>query len=120
SGALRTGGGGERGGARAGGGGGRGAGGGGGGGGGPAPGGGGFFLPGGAAPPPLAWFISSNPMHITEVRAVQPIAANSPPDWRTSIGQMLVAIDTDKGLTGYGVGGGGPAGVQVVPTVAAG
>jgi L-rhamnonate dehydratase len=33
------------------------------------------------------------------------------------MGQILVAIDTDVGLTGYGVGGGGPAGVHVVRTV---
>lgn len=56
-------------------------------------------------------------MKITEVRAVQPIAANSPPDWRTSLGQILIAIDTDAGLTGYGVGGGGLAGVHVIRTV---
>jgi len=56
-------------------------------------------------------------MKITNVRAVQPIASNSPPDWRTSLGQILVAVDTDAGLTGYGVGGGGKAGVHVVETV---
>ncbi len=56
-------------------------------------------------------------MKITNVRAVQPIASNSPPDWRTSMGQILVAIDTDTGLTGYGVGGGGLAGVHVVKSI---
>jgi L-rhamnonate dehydratase len=56
-------------------------------------------------------------MKITDVRAVQPVAPNSPPDWRTSLGQILVAVDTDVGLTGYGVGGGGLAGVHVVRTV---
>lgn len=56
-------------------------------------------------------------MKITNVRAVQPIAADSPPDWRTSMGQILVAVDTDQGLTGYGVGGGGLAGLHVVRTV---
>src|SRR5438045_867626 len=56
-------------------------------------------------------------MKISDVRAVQPIAAGSPPDWRTSLGQILIAIDTDAGLTGYGVGGGGRAGVHVVRTV---
>ncbi len=56
-------------------------------------------------------------MRITNVRAVQPVAANSPPDWRTSLGQILVAVDTDSGLTGYGVGGGGFAGIHVVRTV---
>ena len=56
-------------------------------------------------------------MKITDVRAVQPVAPNSPPDWRTSLGQILVAVDTDVGLTGHGVGGGGLAGVHVVRTV---
>lgn len=56
-------------------------------------------------------------MKITNVRACQPIAAGSPPDWRTSLGQILVAIDTDAGLVGHGVGGGGRAGVHVVQTV---
>jgi L-alanine-DL-glutamate epimerase-like enolase superfamily enzyme len=56
-------------------------------------------------------------MKITNVRAVQPVTPDSPPDWRTSLGQILVAVDTDVGLTGYGVGGGGLAGVHVVRTV---
>lgn len=56
-------------------------------------------------------------MKITDVRAVQPVAENSPPDWRTSLGQILVAIDTDVGLTGYGVGGGGLAGIHVIRSV---
>ena len=56
-------------------------------------------------------------MKITNVRAVQPVSPTSPPDWRTSLGQILVAVDTDKGLTGYGVGGGGLAGIHVVRTV---
>lgn len=56
-------------------------------------------------------------MKITDVRAVQPVADNSPPDWRTTLGQILVAIDTDVGLTGYGVGGGGAAGIHVAATV---
>ena len=56
-------------------------------------------------------------MKITNIRTVQPVAPNSPPDWRTSMGQILVAVDTDSGLTGYGVGGGGEAGMHVVRTV---
>jgi L-rhamnonate dehydratase len=56
-------------------------------------------------------------MRITNVRAVQPDSPGCPPDWRTSMGQILVAIDTDRGLTGYGVGGGGAAGLHVVRTV---
>jgi L-rhamnonate dehydratase len=53
-------------------------------------------------------------MKITDVRACQPISAESPDDWRTTIGQILVAIDTDAGVTGYGVGGGGAAGIHVI------
>jgi L-rhamnonate dehydratase len=56
-------------------------------------------------------------MRIRDVRAVQPVSPGSPPDWRTSLGQILVAVDTDAGLTGHGVGGGGLAGVHVVRTV---
>jgi L-alanine-DL-glutamate epimerase-like enolase superfamily enzyme len=33
------------------------------------------------------------------------------------MGQILVAIDTDAGLTGYGVGGGGRAAIHIVQTV---
>ena len=55
-------------------------------------------------------------MKITSVRTCQPIAAGSPPDWRTTIGQILIAIDTDEGLTGYGVGGGGISGLHVIDT----
>ena len=56
-------------------------------------------------------------MKITDVRAVQPVAPDSPADWRTSLGQILVAIETDAGLTGYGVGGGGLSGIHVIRTV---
>lgn len=56
-------------------------------------------------------------MRITELRSIQPESPGSPPDWRTAFGQILVAIDTDMGLTGLGVGGGGAAGVHVVRTV---
>ncbi len=57
------------------------------------------------------------PVIITDVRAVQPVAPDAPADWRTSMGQFLVAIDTDDGLTGYGVGGGGLAAVHIVRAV---
>ena len=56
-------------------------------------------------------------MKITQVRAVQPTSPGAPNDWRDWLGQILVMIDTDEGLTGYGVGGGGLAGVHVVETV---
>ena len=55
-------------------------------------------------------------MKITNVRACQP-RCDSPPDWRTSMGQILVAIDTDAGLIGYGVGGGGRSAIHVVHAV---
>ena len=55
-------------------------------------------------------------MKITSIRAVHPASDGSPNDWRTWLGQILVIIDTDDGLTGYGVGGGGPAGIQVIET----
>ncbi len=56
-------------------------------------------------------------MIITQVRTSQPIALNSPPDWRTSLGQIVVRIQTDVGLIGYGVGGGGLAGMHVIREV---
>lgn len=56
-------------------------------------------------------------MKITDVRACQPETPDSPPDWRTSLGQILIAVDTDAGITGYGVGGGGFAGIHIVRTV---
>ncbi|MFT5368503.1 MAG: L-rhamnonate dehydratase [Candidatus Latescibacterota bacterium] len=56
-------------------------------------------------------------MKIINVRAVQPETPGSPTDWRTQLGQILVRIDTEDGLTGYGVGGGGLAGIHVVETV---
>lgn len=58
-------------------------------------------------------------MVITALRTFQPIAKNSPPDWRTSLGQMAVRIETDAGLVGYGVGGGGAAGRLVIDDVLA-
>ena len=56
-------------------------------------------------------------MTITDIRAVQPVSPEAPRDWRASMGQFLVAIDTDDGLTGYGVGGGGLSAVHIVRTV---
>ena len=55
-------------------------------------------------------------MKIIDVRACQP-PCDSPPDWRTSLGQILVAVDTDAGLTGYGVGGGGLSAIHIIRMV---
>ena len=53
-------------------------------------------------------------MEITKVRATQPLPAGMPPGWRGSMGQIVVAIDTDAGLSGYGIGGGGAAAIHVI------
>ena len=56
-------------------------------------------------------------MRITEVRAVQPATPGAPADWRTQLGQIVVHIATDSALHGYGVGGGGAAGIHIVESV---
>jgi len=56
-------------------------------------------------------------MKIKDVRAVIPRGTNEPRDWRSAMAQIAVPVETDAGLTGLGVGGGGPAGVHVVHTV---
>jgi L-rhamnonate dehydratase len=55
-------------------------------------------------------------MIITDVRATQPIPADMPGDWRGTMGQIVVAVDTDDGRTGYGIGGGGAAATHVIET----
>lgn len=56
-------------------------------------------------------------MNIRDVRAYHPHSPDAPPDWRTSLGQILVAIETTDGLVGFGVGGGGPAAIHVIRAV---
>jgi L-rhamnonate dehydratase len=56
-------------------------------------------------------------VRITEVRALIPRGTNEPRDWRTAMAQIAVVVETDAGLTGLGVGGGGRAGIHVVETV---
>lgn len=56
-------------------------------------------------------------MKIQNVRVCQPDAPGAPADWRTSLGQILIAIDTDHGLVGYGVGGGGEASMHVIRSI---
>lgn len=55
-------------------------------------------------------------MKIISVNACKPPCA-SPPGWRTALGQILVTVETDAGLVGFGVGGGGEAAVHIVDTV---
>ena len=56
-------------------------------------------------------------MKITNIRVLQPLEPECPDDWRSWLGQIAVFVDTDDGITGFGVGGGGPAGIRVVETV---
>jgi L-alanine-DL-glutamate epimerase-like enolase superfamily enzyme len=56
-------------------------------------------------------------VRIVQIRCSQPIAPNSPPDWRTSLGQIAVRIEADDGQVGYGVGGGGKAAIHVIEAV---
>ena len=56
-------------------------------------------------------------MKITQVRATIPRGTDEPGDWRTAMAQIAVTVETDDGLSGLGVGGGGRAGVHVVETV---
>jgi len=53
-------------------------------------------------------------MRITQVRAVTTPTPGNPHDWRVVLGQILVVVDTDTGVRGYGVGAGGAAGVHIV------
>lgn len=56
-------------------------------------------------------------MKITKLSAFQPATPDSPPDWRTQLGQIIVQVETDDGVVGIGVGGGGRAGIHVIETV---
>lgn len=53
-------------------------------------------------------------MKITEVKAVYPKYRHLAPSWRTHFWQIVVRVDTDAGVVGYGYGGGGVAGVAVI------
>ena len=53
-------------------------------------------------------------MKITAVSAVYPNYRNVPASWRTHFWQIVVRVETDAGVTGYGYGGGGRAAVEVV------
>lgn len=53
-------------------------------------------------------------MKITAVSAVYPRYNNVVKSWRTNLWQIVVRVETDSGVTGYGYGGGGLASVEVV------
>lgn len=56
-------------------------------------------------------------MKITRVRAWHPASPGAPKDWRSTLGQILAVVETDSGVRGIGVGGGGPAGIHVIDAV---
>ena len=53
-------------------------------------------------------------MRITEVHAVYPRYRHVAPSWRTHFWQIVVRIDTDAGICGWGYGGGGEGAERVV------
>ena len=53
-------------------------------------------------------------MKITDVKAVYPQYRHVPPSWRTNLWQIVVRVESDTGVVGYGYGGGGKAAVEVV------
>src|SRR4051794_18046269 len=66
---------------------------------------------------PAASFAAPPSMKITGIKAWQPPTPGSPPDWRTQLGQIIVEVQTEAGITGVGVGGGGAASIHVINTV---
>ena len=53
-------------------------------------------------------------MKVTDVRAAYPEYSHVAASWRTNLWQIVVKIETDAGITGYGYGGGGKASVEVI------
>ena len=53
-------------------------------------------------------------MKITSVSAVYPRYRQVVKSWRTTLWQIVVRVETDSGVTGYGYGGGGLAAVEIV------
>lgn len=53
-------------------------------------------------------------MRITSVSAVYPRYKHVARSWRTKLWQIVVRVETDAGVTGYGCGGGGLSAVEVV------
>ena len=53
-------------------------------------------------------------MKITDVRAIYPNYRQPLGGWRPYLWQIVVRVETDAGVSGYGYGGGGVAAVEVV------
>ena len=53
-------------------------------------------------------------MKIVDVKAIYPKYKHVQTSWRTNFWQIVVRIQTDSGDVGYGYGGGGIAGVDII------
>ena len=53
-------------------------------------------------------------MKITDVKAVFPNYKHVVPSWRTHFWQVVVRVESDSGVAGFGYGGGGIASVEIV------
>ena len=53
-------------------------------------------------------------MKITSLEAVYPRYRHLVPSWRTHFWQIVVRVETDAGVVGFGYGGGGVAAVEIV------
>ena len=53
-------------------------------------------------------------MKITSLKAVYPRYRHVPASWRTHFWQIVVRVETDAGVVGFGYGGGGVAAVEIV------
>ena len=53
-------------------------------------------------------------MKITSLKAIYPRYRHVPPSWRTHMWQIVVQVETDAGVFGFGSGGGGVPAVEIV------
>ena len=53
-------------------------------------------------------------MKVTSIKAIYPRYRHVPPSWRTHLWQIVVRVETDAGVVGFGSGGGGVPAVEVV------
>ena len=54
-------------------------------------------------------------MKITDVKAVFPNYKHVVPSWRTHFWQVVVRVESDSGVAGFGYGGGGIASLRIDP-----
>ena len=53
-------------------------------------------------------------MHIKDITACYPNYQSIPASWRTHLWQIVVRVETDAGIIGYGCGGGGKASLPII------